>query len=61
MSEPTYTQMLQTVLAGRSLTRVQAAEAFGQIMRGQWSEAQIAAMLTALAGKGESVDEIVGA
>ncbi|MEI7834983.1 MAG: anthranilate phosphoribosyltransferase [Planctomycetota bacterium] len=61
MSELTYTEMLQTVRVGQSLTREQAADAFGQIMAGRWSEAQIAAMLTALAAKGESVDEIVGA
>ena len=57
----TYSEILRAVMAGRSLSREQTREAFGQIMDGQWSEPQIAAMLVALAIKGETVEEIAGA
>ena len=59
--EVVYSEVLRAVLAGRSLTRGQTHAAFGQIMGGQWSEAQIAGLLVALAAKGETVEEIAGA
>lgn len=61
MSQPLYSDLLRKVLEGRNLTRDQAHDAFGQIMGGQWSEAQTAGLLAALAAKGECVDEIAGA
>ncbi|MBS3735285.1 MAG: anthranilate phosphoribosyltransferase [Phycisphaerae bacterium] len=61
MGEPTYKDMLRTVMGGAHLAREQSEWAFGQIMDGLWSEAQVAGLLTALAIKGESVDEIAGA
>jgi len=54
-------QMLKSVLAGQHLSRDQARWAFGQIMDGAWSEAQIAGLLVALASKGEQIEEITGA
>ena len=45
---------------GRSLRRDQARQVMGTILRGQATEAQIAALLTALHSKGETVDELVG-
>ena len=65
MSEPSYSETLGAAIAGRGLTRRQAREAFGRIMDGKWSEAQIAAFLTALAAKGAAqiwaVDEYITA
>lgn len=54
-------EILRRLMAGESLDRERTHEAFGQIMVGQWSEAQIAALLVALAMKGETPDEIAGA
>src|SRR3989338_1808407 len=45
----------------KDLTRLQAKETVEEIMRGEVSPARIAAFLTALRIKGESVDEITGA
>jgi anthranilate phosphoribosyltransferase len=52
-----------TLLAasGRSLSREQTSGAFGAIMAGQVADEAIARFLSALADKGETVDEIVGA
>lgn len=61
MAEPSYSELLRTSIAGGDLTRQQAYWAFGQIMDGQWTEAQIAGLLVALAAKGECVDELAGA
>ena len=43
-----------------SLTREEAREVMSQILRGETSDAQIAALLVALHMKGETVEEIVG-
>ena len=43
-----------------SLTREEAREVMSQILRGEASDAQIAALLVALHMKGETVEEIVG-
>lgn len=61
MAEQSYNELLTAVMRSSDLSREQAHWAFGQIMDGQWSEAQIGGLLTALAAKGESVDEITGA
>ncbi|MFW6133381.1 MAG: anthranilate phosphoribosyltransferase [Planctomycetota bacterium] len=61
MDQPTYRDLLRTLMDQVPLTREQAHWAFGQIMDGLWSEAQVAGLLTALAIKGETVDEIAGA
>ncbi len=52
--------MLGGVFSGRDLTRPEAAELLGYVFDGQATDAQIAAVLVALAKKGECVDEIVG-
>jgi len=61
MPQASYSELLRTVLDGGDLTAEQARFAFGQIMDGAWSEAQIAAMLAGLAAKGETPEEIAGA
>lgn len=48
-------------MAGEPLGRDEARAAFGAIMDGQFSEAQIAGLLVAMAVKGETVDELTGA
>lgn len=52
---------INTVVAGRSLSRAEMAEALGQMMDGEATPAQIGGLLIALRLKGESVDELVGA
>src|SRR5439155_3213068 len=52
--------MLTGLAAGRSLSADEAATATGEIMDGAATPAQIAAFLTALRLKGETVDEITG-
>lgn len=61
MAEQTYIDVLRTVIARGNLSREQTRWAFGQIMDGAWSEPQIAGLLTALASKRETIDEITGA
>jgi anthranilate phosphoribosyltransferase len=61
LAEPTFSDLLRTVLAGRSLDRERTRWAFGQIMDGAWPESQIAGLLVALAGKGASQEELTGA
>jgi len=61
MTEPSYSELLEAVIAGDDLTQDQAYRAFTQIMDGAWSEAQVAGMLVALAAKGERPEEIAGA
>jgi anthranilate phosphoribosyltransferase len=53
-------ELLPRLLAGESLTADEAAGAIGEIMDGQATPAQIAAFLTALRIKGETVEEIAG-
>jgi anthranilate phosphoribosyltransferase len=54
------TQAIDHLASGRDLAREQAAEVLAEIMAGNASEAQTAAVLIALRTKGETVDEIVG-
>lgn len=59
----TMPRLLAALIAGRSLSAAEAEEAFGLILGGAATEAQIAALLTALAVRpgGPTVDEIAGA
>ena len=49
------------VAGGGSLSPDEMSAAIDAIMRGQWTDEQIGLLLTALAAKGETVDEIAGA
>jgi anthranilate phosphoribosyltransferase len=51
---------LGRLLDGRDLSRAEAREAMGEIMRGEATAAQIGGFLVALRLKGETVDEIAG-
>lgn len=51
---------ISKVVAGQHLSEAEAAEAMDIIMAGEATPAQIAAFLTALRLKGETVDEITG-
>jgi anthranilate phosphoribosyltransferase len=51
---------LRILLDGGSLTREQARETMGVIMRGEASPGQIGGLLVALRAKGETADEIAG-
>jgi len=53
--------VLRRLLAGDSLTQQESAILIGEIMDGGLSPIQAAGLFTALAAKGESVDEIAGA
>src|SRR4051794_13535937 len=53
--------LLGHIAGGRNLSFEEMAAAFDAIMRGQWTDDQIGLLLTALAAKGETVDEIAGA
>jgi len=61
MGQASYSEILSSIIGGADLEREQAHWAFGQIMEGLLSEAQVAGLLVALAAKGETVDEITGA
>ncbi|HEV2010713.1 MAG TPA: anthranilate phosphoribosyltransferase [Candidatus Limnocylindria bacterium] len=53
-------EALGVVVAGRTLTRREAESAMGSVMAGEATPAQLAALLAALAVRGETVDEIAG-
>ena len=53
--------LLQRLLDREDLRRDEVAALFGRIMDGELAESQVAALLVALAMKGESSDEIAGA
>ncbi len=53
-------QIIEQLLDGQNLTRVQANEVMLAIMSGEYNDAQIAGFLIALRAKGETVDEITG-
>jgi anthranilate phosphoribosyltransferase len=53
-------EALDKIIADQDLTRGEAAAAMEQILSGQASTEQIAALLVALRIKGETVDEVVG-
>jgi anthranilate phosphoribosyltransferase len=52
--------LLDRVLDGHDLSREEAREAMGTIMRGESTPAQIAGFLIALRSKGETAEEIAG-
>lgn len=52
---------IQQVVARKDLSYQKTAAAINEIMTGQVSDIQIAAFLTALTAKGETIDEIAGA
>lgn len=54
-------ELLKRLVSGASLNSSEAADAFGAIMRGDVSEAGMAALLTALSVRKPTVAEIVGA
>ena len=56
-----YVALLRRVLAGEPLTSTEMAEVIGAIMDETLSPVRAAALLAALAAKGETVDEVVGA
>ncbi len=53
--------LLAQLVAGESLTREQAVDAFEQIMSGSATPPQTAALLTAIQQRGATIDEITGA
>ena len=53
-------EALGVVAAGRALTRAEAERAMASVMAGEVTPAQLAALLAALAVRGETVDEIAG-
>jgi len=57
---PVLTAAIDQLASGRDLSADEAAQVLAEIMRGDASEAQTAAVLIALRTKGETVEEIVG-
>jgi anthranilate phosphoribosyltransferase len=53
-------QLLDRLLDGKDLSRAEARDVMGEIMRGEATPAQIGAFLVALRIKGETPDEIAG-
>jgi len=53
--------ILGRVAGGENLSMQEMSAAIDAIMRGEWSDAQIGLLLTGLAAKGETVDEVAGA
>ena len=60
MSNPIITEAVRALVDRRDLTRLEAAAAMEAIMSGAATNAQIAAFLTALRMKGETVEELIG-
>jgi anthranilate phosphoribosyltransferase len=58
---PDLKAIIGKVASGQRLTRAEAEEAFGVIMSGEATPAQIGSFLTGLRMRGETVDEIAGA
>ncbi len=56
-----FAPLLRRVVAGENISQDEAASFVGEIMDGNYTPAQASGLLVALASKGESVDEIVGA
>ena len=60
MPNPVLTEAIDALAARKDLTAEQTAGVLAEIMAGNASEAQTAAVLIALRTKGETVDELVG-
>jgi anthranilate phosphoribosyltransferase len=60
MTSPIIMEAVRTLVDRRDLTRMEAAAAMDAIMSGAATSAQIAAFLTALRMKGETVEELIG-
>jgi anthranilate phosphoribosyltransferase len=60
MTSPIITEAVRALIERRDLTRIEAAAAMEAIMSGSATNAQIAAFLTALRMKGETVEELIG-
>jgi anthranilate phosphoribosyltransferase len=60
MTSPIITEAVRALVDRRDLTRIEAAAAMEAIMSGVATNAQIAAFLTALRMKGETVEELIG-
>ncbi len=54
-------ELLSRLLAGTDLSAAETESLFGRLMDGQLSDLMIAAILSALATKGEAVEEVAGA
>jgi anthranilate phosphoribosyltransferase len=54
------TDAIRKIVDGRDLSRTEAVEAMNEVMGGEATDAQIAALITALRMKGETPDEISG-
>ena len=60
MTSPIITEALRALMDKKDLSRIEAAAAMEAIMSGAATNAQIAAFLTALRMKGETVEELIG-
>ncbi len=60
MANQTLTEAIDTLASGRDLSAARTADVLAEIMQGNASEVQTAAVLIALRTKGETVDELVG-
>src|SRR5207253_6203903 len=60
MSSPIITEAVRALVERRDLSRIEAAAAMEAIMSGAATNAQIAAFLTALRMKGETIEELIG-
>jgi anthranilate phosphoribosyltransferase len=60
MSSPVIVEAIRALVEGRDLSRLEAAAAMEAIMSGAATHVQVAAFLTALRMKGETVDELIG-
>ncbi len=60
MTSPIITEAVRVLVERRDLSRIEAAAAMDAIMSGAATNAQIAAFLTALRMKGETVEELIG-
>jgi anthranilate phosphoribosyltransferase len=60
MTSPIITEAVRALVDTRDLSRIEAAAAMEAIMSGAATNAQIAAFLTALRMKGETVEELIG-
>ena len=60
MTSPIITEAVRHLVDRKDLSRIEAAAAMEAIMSGSATNAQIAAFLTALRMKGETVEELIG-